>query len=205
MRRPKRWIVYGAIAFAIMTFGSLVGAHAERAASTIEHASLPTILGCEPMQPWAPTWSPAFVGADFVLAGTYRCEGYLLHVSVVQYVDQRQGKEAVSESNRVIPRDWWNATKQRRQYFSSNIPVDEYRVASGIPLTIWNWYSVGLRPATSLFGVKMFEAVNALRFRAEPTTNITVAVEGGGERSEALLAADAETVWMWFTSRRSAT
>jgi EpsI family protein len=202
MRRPSRAAVCGSIAAAVLLIGPLARFNTLRAMPTIEAATLPAIAGCSTPSPWASDWAPTFVDPDYTIAFSYRCDGYLLHVRLVQYVDQHQGKEAVGELNSVIPREWWNSTVRQREFVSDDVPVDEYRVdRQGRRLSIWNWYAVGLHATTSPFAVKAFEAWNALRFRSVPTTNITVAIEGAPQDATNALLNDATSVWAWFTQQ----
>jgi EpsI family protein len=152
------------------------------------------------MHGWASDWSPTFVAPDYSIADSYQCDGYRVHVSVVQYLEQHQGKEAVGESNSVIPRAWWNSTTRRRQRVAANLEVNEYRVdRAPMRMTIWNWYAVGAQPTASEFTAKAMEALNALRLRSRSTTSLTVAVEADPHfNAIAVLQTDVPGIWSWF-------
>jgi EpsI family protein len=152
------------------------------------------------MHGWSADWLPTFVAPDYTISDSYQCDGYRLHVSLVQYVEQHQGKEAVGEFNSVIPRTWRNVTTRGRQFVTEHVEVDEYRVdRTPIRLTIWNWYAVGVQPTSSELETKAMEAFNALRLRSRATTNITVAVEADStfDATEALRV-DTTSIWSWF-------
>ena len=144
--------------------------------------------------------------ADYSAADSYQCDGYRVHLSVVQYVEQHQGKEAVGDFNSVIPRNWWNATTRARQLVNEDLAVDEYLVdRSPLRLTIWNWYAVGARPTSSQFVVKALEAVDALMLRSRATTNFTVAIEADADFDAVdVMKNDASEIWAWFTTEMSA-
>jgi EpsI family protein len=204
MRRPSRALACAGVALAMLMIGPLARTHGPRVGATIDRVALPAIADCEATPGWTTEWKPMFVEPDFSVARSYQCDGYRLHVSVVQYVEQHQGKEASGEFNRVIPRGWWNSTERRRGHLNDDVSVNEYIVdRRDSRMTIWNWYVVGDDATASPYGVKALEAWNALRFRGAPTTNITVAVEAG-ETTDATpwLATDAAQVWMWFLQQR---
>ncbi len=203
MRPLSRSLVCAVIAMAVLCAGPLANSRAAPARSTLDGAALPAIEGCSSLPGWAADWSPTFVDPDYTIAGSYQCGGYRLHVSVVEYVEQHQGKEAVGEFNSVIPRAWWNATVRQRQFVGTDVPVDEYQIdrVNG-RLRIWNWYAVGGRPTASQFEVKVFEALNALRFNAVSTANLTVAIETESNPHSEAIEADARMVWTWFAERQ---
>ncbi len=190
------------IGVATLALGPLSRSYFADAATSIAPTGLPSIAGCRSLQGWVSEWSPKFVAPDYVVAESYQCAGYRLHVSVAQYVDQHQGKEAVGEFNSVIPRSWWNYTTRTRREAGEALEVDEYRVE--LPptrLTIWNWYAVGVRPTSAGLEVKMLEALNAMRLHATATTNLTVAVEADqGFDPAPALREDATAIWAWFTA-----
>jgi EpsI family protein len=200
MRRPSGATIYGCIALATLLIGPLARMHVSPAAPTIARATLPIIGGCVALHRWAVDWTPSFNDPDYRISQSYQCEGYRLHVSVVQYVEQHQGKEAVGEFNKVIPRSWWNSTVRRRESIDDDVPVNEYRVdRQDSQLTIWNWYAVGDEATASPFVVKALEAWHVLQLHGRATTNITVAIEGDeATDTTRALTADAEQVWSWF-------
>lgn len=184
----------------ILGSGPVARSLAFQPTTSINATALPYITDCESMHGWSGEWSPTFIEPDFSISDSYQCDGYRLHVSVVQYVEQHQGKEAVGEFNSVIPRTWWNVTTRGRQRVTPALEVDVYRVdLSPVQLTIWNWYAVGLRTTSSEFATKALEALNALTLRSLPTTNITVAVEADpGFDTATVLPNDTKAIWAWF-------
>jgi len=198
----SRLIGYLCFGLILLALGPVARTMVVQQTAPIVRTALPPIAGCVSLQGWTADWSPTFVDPDYSIADSYQCAGYRLHVSVVQYVDQHQGKEAVGEFNSVIPRAWWNLTTRSRQSFDSGLYVDEYRVErSPMRLTIWNWYAVGVQPTRSEFSTKAMEAINALRLRASATSNLTLAVEAApGLDATADLKNDASAIWTWFKS-----
>lgn len=186
----------------ILAAGPIARTFATQTPALINRVPLPSLGECRSLHGWSAAWTPTFVDPDYAIAESYQCDGYKVHVNVVQYVDQYQGKEAVGEFNSVIPRSWWNATTRSRQVVTSDLEVDEYKVERSFArLTIWNWYAVGLRPTSSIFEVKALEALNALRLRSRATTNLTVAVEADpGFDATPVLKKDAGYFWTWFNS-----
>jgi EpsI family protein len=184
----------------ILALGPIVVTHAVRAATPISQTPLPDIAGCRSLHGWVADWTPVFVTPDYSIANSYQCDGYRLHVKLVQYVEQHQGKEAVGEFNRVIPRSWWNYTITTRRSIDDSLDIDEFRVElPSSRLTIWNWYAVGDRSVSTGLGAKALEAVNALRLRASATSNLTVAVEADPEFAPGnALKSDASAIWNWF-------
>jgi EpsI family protein len=200
MRQGRRTIVCLLIALLLLALGPIARSFATLAPVSMLAGAPPPIAGCESLHGWAPDWAPNFIGSDYTISESYQCDGYRLHLNIVQYLDQHQGKEAVGELNEVIPRAWWNATTRRRQSIEPDVDVEEYRV-EGTPLriTIWNWYAVGTQPAASGTAVKAMEALNALTLRSRATTNLTIAVEPEpGVDPRKALANDASEVWSWF-------
>jgi EpsI family protein len=199
---PRSFNQIGVVALGILilALGPIARTFAVQQTASIIRSPLPLIGGCKSLHGWSAEWMPTFVGADYSISDSYQCEGYRLHVHVVQYVEQDQGKEAIGEFNSVIPRSWWNATHRSHQVVMPGLEVDEYRVERSAEwLTIWNWYAVGTEPTESEFATKAKEAVNALRMRTRATSNITVAVEAdSGIDATRTLKADAAGIWNWF-------
>jgi EpsI family protein len=196
----SRAIVFLFLGALILGLGPLAKSMPRPASASLDHAALPSIPNCQSLRGWSTEWSPTFIGADYTLRGSFQCDGYRLHVNVVQYVDQHQGKEAVGEFNRIVPRLWWNATTRRSSSAGSDLQVDEYQVERGASrLTIWTWYAVGTHATKSELGTKTLEAVNAILFRSRPTSNLSVAVEAPREFSvSGVLPSDAGEIWDWF-------
>jgi EpsI family protein len=195
-RRALGFLLMG---IAILTLGPVLHTHVVRA-DQVPRPTMPTVTNCRDLGRWDPEWSPTFVAPDYRVANSFQCDGYNLHINIVQYVGQRQGKEAVGDSNSVIPRNWWNYTTRALRTTDAGFDVDELRVDRPAKrLTIWTWYAVGDRPASSEIGVKTLEAMNAMMLRESTTTNFTVAVEGGADFDATnVLDNDASAVWRNF-------
>lgn len=195
-----------ALSISLLALGPIARSFTVMASSPMRPSDLPPLAACTPLQGWTSDWSPTFVDPDYAISESYQCDGYKVHVSVVQYLKQHQGKEAVGEFNNVIPRAWWNATVRRKQRVEPDLEVNEYLV-DRLPLrmTIWNWYSVGIHPTASGFTTKAMEAVNALLLRSTTTTNLTVAVEANPHfDSSAVLRTEVPVIWTWFVDEMSA-
>jgi EpsI family protein len=198
----RRLLRFLGIGLVILALGPLATTYLARSVARIDQVTLPQIPNCQALNGWAVDWTPTFVGPDFAVADSFQCNGYRLHVNVVQYVEQRQGKEAINDLNSVVPRSWWNNTTRTRRSVADNFDVDEFRVAMpSSRLTIWNWYAVGVRPVASGTGAKFLEAINALTLRGSVTSNLTVAVEADPnfEATDALTLATS-SIWKWFTT-----
>jgi EpsI family protein len=195
-------MVFFLAGLALLVLAPIGTAHVRAGEQTSIGEPLPALPQCGSPSSWTGPWMPSFVEPDYVVAATYECPGARLHVALVQYLSQQQGREAVSEFNRVIPREWWNRTARARRSLRSGITVDEYRVdLSPVELTVLNWYAVDDVATTSEFETKLLEAFNVLRWRASATSNLTVAVETSDEvGARQLLATQADTIWRWFVS-----
>ena len=206
MLLDRRLLGFLCLGLMILALGPIARVAGGQTQASIMRIALPPIAGCVSLSGWVAGWSPAFVDPDYSAADSYQCDGYRVHLSVVQYVEQHQGKEAVGDFNSVIPRSWWNATTRGRRVVSDELEVDEYSVdRSPLRLTIWNWYAVGVRPTSSEFVVKASEAVDALILRSRATTNFTVAIEAEPDFDAVdVLKTDASGIWAWFKTVMSA-
>jgi EpsI family protein len=191
----------------LLALGPIARTFGVQSIQSIMRVPLPAFSGCTSLRGWSADWSPIFVSPDYSTSDSYQCDGYRLHVNLVQYVEQHQGKEAVGEFNSIIPRAWWNATTRGRQRVTANLEVDEYRVErTPMRLTIWNWYFVGVQPTSSELATKAMEAFNALRLHPSTTTNITIAVEADPEFDAVkVLRVDVKDVLEWFQTEMRST
>lgn len=93
-------------------------------------------------------WRPEILGADgadsktYVKAGTKPVELYLFY-----YYRQRQGKEAISDMNRIADGKEWSVIYSRQRKIGnagSETSVEEtlIRFATGKEKLVWRWYSV---------------------------------------------------------------
>jgi EpsI family protein len=203
----SRQIGFVCLGLLLLAVGPIARTFAVQSNASIIRGPLPSFSNCASLRGWSADWLPVFVSPDYSISDSYQCDGYRLHVNIVQYAEQHQGKEAVGEFNSVIPRAWWNATSRGRQRVTANLEVDEYRVQrTPMRLTIWNWYLVGVQPASSELTTKAMEAFNALRLRPSTTTNITIAVEADPEFDAAkVLRVDVMDVLQWFQTEMRST
>lgn len=201
----ERWngVVAAVVGIAMLLAGPFVqlrvvdGAHAQ-----LEHAlPLPDI--CSAATEWAPSWRPRFAGADVELASTWRCDGLATHVFVAQYATQAQGKEAVNELNQTTPPALRRVAERstRRVGDFDVIEWDAHGDASFGGETVWSWYAVGDRTSVSGIETKLYEALNAMRFRSETTTVVVLAVDSPTTRaSRAVLDVCANEIRDWLRS-----
>jgi EpsI family protein len=203
VRLDRRLLGFLCVGLVALAMGPIARTSVVRIPALIVRAPLPPMPDCVSLHGWAANWAPTFIASDHSTSDTYQCDGYRIHVMVVQYIEQHQGKEAVAEFNSVIPRSWWNATTRDRRAVGDALEVDEYSVdRAPLRLTIWNWYAVGVHPASSELVVKAFEGANALLLRSSATSNFTVAIEAeSGLAAARVLEVDALVVWEWFTNQ----
>lgn len=207
MSLANRYVGFFCVGLIVLALGPIARSFVVQPIASINRVPLPALGNCISMHGWSADWFPTFLAPDYSISDSYQCDGYRLHVSLVQYIEQRQGKEAVSEFNSVIPRTWWNATTRGRQVVAPDLEVNEYRVdLTPIRLTIWNWYAVGNQATPSELTTKAIEALDALRQRSRPTTNITIAVEADPSfDATGALKLDAASIWAWFEAETRST
>jgi EpsI family protein len=116
------------------------------------------------------SWRPEFVGADAERQALYRdASGGELNIYVATYVDQRQGKEAVFDENRVYDRARWRDAQSRHQYLVGRDAVPrqvEETLLQGVQdgkRLVWRWYLVGERTLSGRIEAKLASIAAALR------------------------------------------
>ena len=154
---------------------------------------LPSIAGCEQPMEWRATWTPSMKGADAQQLGSYRCDETMVHVVIVSYVNQGQGKELIGTESAVVPREWWELGAQTRQNLAlrdgGTLQVNQTRIARGADSMIaWHWFAVNGRATPSGPVAKVYEALAALAFRPIESRAYVVSVEGPAAAPQALQA-----------------
>jgi exosortase A len=127
---------------------------------------LPQVEGCTAAR-WNAAWQPEIVAPDFNAVGAYRCGGRTINAFIGGYVSHVQGKELVSEENRLLPEGWRRYLTEREETFAAAsgaaVDVNEVRVdGGGTRSLIWYWYTVGAAPATDASAVKITQAVRVI-------------------------------------------
>ena len=128
---------------------------------------LPKIEECGAPSSWAAEWRPEFQSPDIVISGSYGCFGNPVNVFVAVYLDNTQGRELVSQENRLIPEAWWRFAAAGEHRFTAKngqtIRVNEVHVKGpGAPALVWYWYSAGGEPVTGPVAVKLRQALQLL-------------------------------------------
>jgi EpsI family protein len=132
-------------------------------------------------------------GADAQQLASYRCGEAVVHVVIVSYVNQGQGKELIGTDNAVVPREWWELGAQTRQDLAlrdgGTLRVNQTRMAHAAGSMIaWHWFAVNGRATPSGPVAKLYEALAALAFRPIESRAYVVSVEGPAAAEQALQA-----------------
>ncbi len=186
--------VGAALVAAVLVLAAGLAMQAQRAhAAVVPDLRLPLIAGCEQPTDWRASWRPSVKGADAQQLGSYRCGEVAVHVLIVSYVNQAQGKELVGTDNAVVPREWWELGAQTRETLAlrdgATLRVNQTRIASGArSMVAWHWYAVNGRATPSGPVAKLYEALAALAFRPIESRAYVVSVEGPAEAGEASLS-----------------
>jgi EpsI family protein len=150
--------------------------------------TLPSFSGCTGPDQWEPAWQPTYVDSDWEKSGTYDCAGYRMSIWAAGYFRQEQGRELISSSNRVWPKEWRRYAQEKSLVVSLRsgpMPVQEVQVDDPRQtILIWYWFKVGETMTTSKWRVKFEEALNALKLRSVPASVFAVAVEPGTDSPE---------------------
>jgi exosortase A len=129
---------------------------------------LPVTAACLAPSAWAGSWRPELRSPDFDVSASYRCPEQPVNVFVAGYLDNVQGKELVSEENRVIPDAWRRFVTAGTNRFDTvdgrSVEVNEVRVeGGGLNSLVWYWYLVGERTTTTPVAVKINQAIEFIR------------------------------------------
>lgn len=211
---PGRAHTVAAVVLSILFIaaGPWIQAHRTQASSAGAPAMfLPAITACAGPTSWQPAWTPGFKGADQAAQGAYDCDGREINVFVATYLWQEQGKELVSEMNRVLPPGLDKIAARGVASFTgvdgATVPVNTRELMRDDQvLIVWYWYSAGMAAERSGFKVKLREAVDALLLRTTPASIYVVVAAGDeGDRAalhDALANASRE---VWEDARRRGT
>jgi exosortase A len=132
-------------------------------------SQLPLLRNCSPPGNWTADWYPALQSPDRVAAGTYFCSGKPINVFVALYLDNVQGRELVTEANRLLPEEWRRFAVRGEFSFAADtetIDVNETQFsAPGQPSLVWYWYTVGGKAVRTPTAVKLLQAVQLVVHR----------------------------------------
>jgi exosortase A len=127
---------------------------------------LPAIEGCAQASEWSAGGQPQFASADATAAATYECAGVPVSVFVAAYSDNVQGRELVSDANRLAPDEWRRVTTPQAQRFDlgdgASMSVNELQLDAGSRWLVWYWYVTGGDAETSGAVVKLKQAAQLL-------------------------------------------
>jgi len=143
-----------------------------------------------PIKP-ANSWDPSFRGADQTLHQLYTESnpGRPIHVLVIHYEQERQGRELVSHMNSLRGEAWSFLGQQRRwiEVAQAGLPVREHRLRGprGENRLVWSWYDIGGRLANHAWKAKLFGVLNKVLGSAEDATLVAVASDYESSLGEA--------------------
>jgi EpsI family protein len=133
-----------------------------------------------PLRP-ARIWEPGFRGADQSVHRVYRegNPGVPIHVLVIHYQQERQGRELVSHMNSLHGEGWSFRGQERKhiEIAQKTLPVRELRLRGprGQNRLIWSWYDIGGRLTTHPWKAKLYGALNKVLGTAEDATLVAIA------------------------------
>lgn len=131
-----------------------------------------------PAQP--PAWEPSFLGADGQVLASYVRDGMRVDVYLAIYRSQGQGRELISEQNRLFAADERLVSVRSVSLASTQSPAlvrEQIAIsAAGAHRVVWYWYAVGPRLVMDELGAKFWHALGRLSGRdSGAVTAISVA------------------------------
>ncbi len=130
-------------------------------------------------------WKPEFPGAGLVQHTVYRGPGGPVHMLLVHFPSESQGKELVASGNRVYQgRRWRRVLEAKRQVRPGAggraFSVRETVMASSSgKRLVWHWFDIGGRRTASRVSAKWWAAWNRLFGGRTDTSLIAVAADYG--------------------------
>ncbi|MEQ8783514.1 MAG: EpsI family protein [Roseibium album] len=144
-------------------------------------------------------WS-SIQGYDQQLRMDYACEGVSVSIEISRFVEQRQGKEAITQKNSVINGGIAAGLFLQDRAVRGCLSVSEYRIDHGGQRgTLWSWYSVGGKPSSTPVVAKLIELRDAVFLRRNETAIISVVAwtDDKTKANKALERAVSRT-WQWY-------
>lgn len=140
-------------------------------------------------------WKPLMYGADRATHQYFQEGQRFYSLSVGQYLDQRQGVEMVSYSNRILDKDLESWRQIERKTTDLELQNGTLRVTEtvlsgeGRQLLTYSWYRVGDHYTASPYVAKFYEIIETVGFSDQGSAKIVVAVstKQGDEHAEEAL------------------
>ena len=126
-------------------------------------------------------WRPRFAGADATLQRSYVGNGGAVHLFVAYYADQRQGAEAVAQSNKIEGAGFWSRTgggSATAIVDGAPLQVRSMRLVRGSRgRVVWYWYWIDGQYTASALRAKWLEARARLLGGRRASAAIAVAAD----------------------------
>jgi len=193
---------------AVVAVGLILIGPLSRSLPPREGGVLPVLhvaAGCE-VAPDDGAWQPEYTGYDEAHIDDWLCGDARVVTHAAIWRTQAEGREAVSESNRLLPTSWRFATTTAERVGPAGLEVTEHVVAfEDRPWVVWSWYSVGTTPAATDLATKVREALNAVRLEHAPVARFAVGVEADSvDAARGILSEHAARVWQGFVAAQAA-
>lgn len=179
-------------ALAVVVFGPMVyGSRAPAGHDSSAALAMPAVDGCSGPGDWPAEWAPSFSRPDVVAKVGYDCNGIAVGAYLATYLTQEQGKELVSEGNRILPPGTAQIAESSATSFDAlqggSVRVNALDFSSaGNAGVSWSWYSIGSTAEHSGLRLKLREAFDAVLMRSSPAS-VYVVVAFGPDRPAAEL------------------
>jgi hypothetical protein len=159
----------------------------------------PPIAGCERRAIVSPRTLPRLVGADAALLSDFVCDDVELRIDVARYFVPRPGHEAAGGDNMLVDVEKMTHPTPSRVTLPQTDVLQYHYDRTHPPSTVWIWYAVGTRGASSALDTKLLVALNAL-LRREPGTAVFVLTATGDDSAavQRVLHNAAAGVWAWY-------
>ncbi len=176
-----------------LAFGpALVYAYQPDRSGIVEHAlNLPAEIGNWRATP-APRggYRPVVATPDLEHERLYRdAQGHLVYLYVAEYAYQQQGREAVSNANRVYDGRTWQPVLTRTRHLGDGNTVQETRLQSRAEAQkiVWHWYYVHGFAVSNRYMAKLLNAWSTLNSDAAAAVVVVATdYDGSDESTEAL-------------------
>lgn len=131
--------------------------------------------------PVAERWEPRFPDGGERLHRVYSRNGSNVHTYLIRYLNQRQGQELISLTNRVYDGKYWRRAREARLLIRvSGTPSFVHETAMKSPSgyrLVWHWYDIDGRRTASPYVAKLLEARTWLSGRGSRSTLVMVAAD----------------------------
>ena len=155
---------------------------AQQLSQTAPNATKPWHVLSSSAEPWRPT----FQGADAVCTQSYAADGKPVHLSIAQYVHQRQGAELVTSQQQGDRDDTEIVASETLQSIvvdGQPLVVHQTIVRSTLgSRVVWKWYWVGGQYTANGYYAKLLELQARLITKRRIGAAITIWTEYGDEK-----------------------